>query len=347
LADTQPLGRHDQYRFDPPPRRRRRQTRLAIGTGVTAVLVLAMAVMLVIRNDPGPDGPVSPALQNGQVALPTTPGSYIGVYPHGAPASYAQAAAFAVETGVKPRLVVYYSGWLEPFKAGFAHAASRQGAVPLVQINPTGVSLAAIASGHFDSYLRTYAQAVRAYGHPVVLSFGHEMNGDWYTWADTHTSPATFVAAWRHIVTLFRAQGTRNVTWLWTVNAIHSEPGVASPGPWWPGASYVTWVGIDGYYYNSSSNFVSLFGPTIAAVRTKTQKPILIAETSVAPTAGQATKINDLFAGMHLYGLLGLVWFNNDTDHDWRLGSPAAIAAFRRAAAAYQRPASSASPTSG
>ena len=29
---------------------------------------------------------------------------------------------------------------------------------------------------------------------------------------------ATFVAAWRHIVTLFRAEGADNVTWLWTVN---------------------------------------------------------------------------------------------------------------------------------
>jgi mannan endo-1,4-beta-mannosidase len=349
LADTQPLGRHDLNLSGPPPlRRRRRQARLVIGVAVATVLVLAAGVTLVLlHNDPDSSGPASPAQQNGQGALPATPGYYIGVYPHRVPASYAQATEFATETGVKPRLVVYYSGWLEPFQAAFARTASQHGAVTLVQINPTGVSLAAIASGQFDSYLRSYAQAVRAYGHPVVLSFGHEMNGDWYTWADTHTSAATFVAAWRHIVTVFRTQGTRNVTWLWTVNAIHSEPGVASPGPWWPGASYVNWVGIDGYYYNPSSNFVSLFGPTIAAVRTKTQKPILIAETSVAPAAGQAAKVSDLFAGMHLYGLLGLVWFNNDTDHDWRLASPAAITAFRRAAAAYQRPASSASPTSG
>ena len=312
-----------------------------------AAVVLAVAVTLVLRNDPGPGRPGSPGPQNGQVALPAAPGSYIGVYPHGAPASYAEATAFATATGVKPRLVVYYSGWLEPFKTGFARTASRQGAVPLVQIDPSGVSLAAIASGHFDSYLSTYARSVRGYGHPVVLSFGHEMNGDWYSWASTRTSPATFVAAWRHIVTVFRARGAGNVTWLWTVNAIHSEPGVVSPGPWWPGSSFVTWVGIDGYYYNSSSTFASLFGPTIATVRTWTRKPILIAETSVAPVANQSVKISDLFAGIRLYGLLGFVWFNTDTDQAWRLASPAAIATFRRVAAAYHQPVVRGGPTSG
>ena len=64
---------------------------------------------------------------------------------------------------------------------------------------------------------------MRAYRRPVILSFGHEMNGYWYTWGNTHTSPADFVDAWRHIVTLFRAEGAENVTWLWTINAIQNE----------------------------------------------------------------------------------------------------------------------------
>ena len=71
----------------------------------------------------------------------------------------------------------------------------------------TGVSLAAIASGRYDAYLRSYAAAVKAFGSQVILSFGHEMNGYWYSWGYRHTSPAAFVAAWRHIVTVFRAVG--------------------------------------------------------------------------------------------------------------------------------------------
>ena len=73
-------------------------------------------------------------------------------------------------------------------------------------MDPAGISLAAIASGRLRQLPDCYAEAVRAYRHPVILSFGHEMNGNWYSWGYRHTSPAAFVAAWRHIVTLFRAR---------------------------------------------------------------------------------------------------------------------------------------------
>ncbi len=110
--------------------------------------------------------------------------------------------------------------------------------MPLVQINPTRINLAAIASGHYDAYLTSYAEAVRSYRYPVILGFGHEMNGSWYSWGYRHSSPAAFVAAWRHIVTLFRELGARNVTWLWTVNIVHDGP-AASPSrhPGGPAAS--------------------------------------------------------------------------------------------------------------
>jgi mannan endo-1,4-beta-mannosidase len=271
-------------------------------------------------------------------ALPTTPRSYIGLYPDGVPDSYAGVTAFTAATGTKPRLVPYYSGWLEPFQAGFARAAAKHGAVPLVQINPTRISLAAIAAGQYDSYLITYAKAVRSYHHPVIVSFGHEMNGTWYTWGYRRTSSAAFVAAWRHIVTLFRARGARNITWLWTINVERSGESLIQD--WWPGKSYVTWVGVDGYYYNRSNQFASTFGPTITAVREITREPILIAETSAAPSAGQPAKIADLFAGIRTYGLLGFVWFDATHIEDWRLKTPAAIAAFRRGAKTFTRPAS-------
>jgi hypothetical protein len=248
--------------------------------------------------------------------------------------------AFTTATGIKPNVVLYYSGWLQPFQGGFATTVANEGAVPLVQINPTNANIAALAAGRYDNYLSAYAKAVRAYRHPVILGFGHEMNGYWYSWGYTHTSPAAFVAAWRHIVTLFRSLRVQNVTWLWTINTIHKNARVPSPGPWWPGNSYVTWVGIDGYFTNSSSLFASVFGPTIVYVRSLTHDPILIAETSATPVASQPAKIADLFAGIHLYGLLGFVWFDAVDKVDWRLISTPAITAFRRGAETYYKPAS-------
>jgi mannan endo-1,4-beta-mannosidase len=320
--------------------RRRRWPRIVAAIGAAVALIAVGIVFAVYHGARGAKAvPPEPRhhLYHASYTLPPTSGSYIGLYPDGVPDSYAGVTAFTTATGVKPDVVPYYSGWLEPFQSSFAETAARHGAVPLVQLDPSHVSLAEVASGEYDGYLKAYAEAVRGYHHPVILSFGHEMNGNWYSWGYRHTPAAVFVAAWRHIVNLFRALGARNVTWLWTVNIVHPLHGVPSPGRWWPGNSYVTWVGIDGYYYNSSYTFDPLFGPTIAAVRELTSDPILIAETAVASTAGQSAKIANLFAGVRLYGLLGFVWFDSVHIEDWRISGPAAVAAFRRSVQTYDR----------
>ncbi len=311
-----------------PSVRRGSRRRAAWVVAVTcAVLVIGAAILITVTKPSGHVGRPHPAN--------TQPVRYLGLYERDAPHSYAGVAAFTTATGVRPDVLTYFSLWSEPFKVGFATSAAEHGAVPLVQMDPTGVDLAAIAAGQYDDYLSAYAKTVRSYGHPVILSFGHEMNGTWYSWGYQHTSPGIFVAAWRHVVSLFRALGVRNVTWMWTVNII-ALGGIPSPAPWWPGRSYVNWVGIDGYYYSSSWTFASLFGPTIAAVRELTGDPILVAETGATPSEDQPAKIANLFAGVRLYGLLGFVWFDVQI---WRISSPAAAAAFRSGAKAYQRPA--------
>jgi mannan endo-1,4-beta-mannosidase len=313
--------------------------RSALVAGVVSIVAaaaVAAATVLALRIAAPPARPASAGRV--VVSLPARPGSYLGAYVTGVPASYAPLSALDAATGTRPNLDLYYSGWGEPFRAGFAGQAARHGAVPLVQIDPGPVSLAVIADGGYDAYLRSYAEAVARYGTrtggAVVIGFAHEPNGDWYPWGYRHTAPATFVKAWRHIVTVFRQQGADNVTWLWTVNIVDLKGGIPSPAAWWPGASYVTWVGIDGYYLKPAWQFAPLFGPTIKAVRHLTlDDPILISETAATPAAGKPAKIADLFAGVRAYGLLGFVWFDVDKNHDWRLGGPAAIAAFRRGAA--------------
>ena len=265
--------------------------------------------------------------------LPPSVASYLGVYEVGSPPAYQPIADFAKAVGGQPNLVGYYSGWAQPFATSFAAAIHRQGVIPFVQIDPTYASVPGIAAGDYDAYLSSYAVSVRNFGHAVVIGFGHEMNGPWYSWGYGHVAPATFIAAWRHIVTLFRNQGADNVTWLWTVNQDRYNTGpVAS---WWPGAAYVTWVGIDGYYFRPSDTFGKVFGRTIDQVRAFTDKPVLLSETAVGPDSGQFVKIGDLFSGMHQYNTLGLVWFDKAQDQgvlhqDWRIeNSPTAEAAFR------------------
>jgi hypothetical protein len=310
-----------------------------------AVTVAAIAASHVFRSSP------NPATVPGSVEwhqhhpvhtppLPTGPLFYLGVYEPDSPASYADTNQFAAAAGIVPDIALYYSGWWVPFKSSFAEDALASGAVPAVQIDPNIVSLARIAAGKYDAYLRSFADEVATYGHPVIIGFGHEMNGSWYPWGHRHTSPKVFVAAWRHVVTVFRQQGADNVTWLWTVNIIDLSGNlIPSPGPWWPGAAYVTWIGIDGYYREPFWKFDSLFGPTIKAVRALTPSPIpiLISETAATPSSEQPANIANLFAGINGYGLLGFVWFNAKGKEDWRLTTDS-IRAFHHAATAYKRP---------
>ena len=184
-----------------------------------------------------------------------------------------------------------------------------------------------IAAGTYDEYLRTYADSVRDFGHAVVIGFGHEMNAPWYSWGYNRVPATTFVAAWRHIVTLFKNEGADNVTWLWTIN--QDTHGTGPIAAWWPGKAYVTWVGIDGFYLRQSDTFTSVFGPTIRQVRKFTDKPILLSETAVGPSADPLGNITNLFSGLAQYKTLGLVWFDFPKDHGVR---PAGLADRRQCA---------------
>jgi Glycosyl hydrolase family 26 len=263
-------------------------------------------------------------------------GSYLGVFESATPSSYPQIAAFGQLAGRLPNLAGYYSGWAEPFDTRFANALHAHRITPFVQIDPSDASVDAIADGTYDEYLRQYADSVRAFGHAVVIGFGHEMNAPGNSWGYGHVKPFDFVAAWRHLVRLFDQQGADNVTWIWTVAA--DQPGTGPIKEWWPGSAYVDWVGLDGFYYRPTDTFATVFGPMMRSIRRFAPRtPMLLSETAVGPRALQLPGILNLFGGMAKAGTLGLVWFDIDQDHgiyhqDWRLeNDPVGENAFRLA----------------
>jgi len=270
--------------------------------------------------------------------LATRPSSYLGVFlgyfETGRPPSYPPVEKFAAAAGKSPNLVEYVSNWGQPFAASYARTLRKHGATMIVQIDPNSIPPARVAAGHYDEYLRSYAESVRRFGHPVVIGFAQEMNADWWSWGYGHAQPQAFVAAWRHIVNLFRAEGADNVTWLWTISV--DAVGTGPIGSWWPGAGYVSWVGIDGVYERPSDTFASLFGKTIAQVRAMTNKPVLLSQTAVAHGTSQYADTRSLFEGVARNKLLGLVWADIETSvgQDWHLeGNRLTESAFRLGAA--------------
>lgn len=314
------------------------------GTTLAAIVAVACAFML--------SQPSAPAQHTAAALSPPHPPAtplpqararfHLGVFEPGETVGYRAVTSFAAAVGREPDIVLYYSGWGEPFLTRFAETAYAHGAEPFVQIYPPPGGLAQLAAGRNEGYLRAYAAQVRSFGHPVLLSFAPEPNGPWYRWGWTRTPAHTWVAAWRHVVTAFRAAGATNVTWLLTLNI--AFPGSGPVSAYWPGAAYVDWVGIDGYYVSPRDTFQSRFMPTIRAVRKLTHKPLLIGEAAVGPTAGQVRGIRNLFAAVRRHQLTGLVWFDlhqhGGINHqDWRLeDNPAAVVAFRREAKDFGRP---------
>jgi hypothetical protein len=222
-------------------------------------------------------------------------------------------------SGVKPQIEENYWAFDQPFPSGWARTLLRDGILPLLQINPRRESLAAIAAGRYDPYLRRLATEVRALRAPVALSFAHEMNGSWYPWGFLHVQPETFVAAWRHVHDVLGAAGARRVIWVWTVAHTAPQAGrlFAPVGPYWPGAAYVNWVGLDIYYSNPRTTFRTAFMPTIGAVRRFTSNPILLSETAVPNQYDQLQQINNLFAGARAARLLGVIWYDQDARMSW------------------------------
>jgi mannan endo-1,4-beta-mannosidase len=253
---------------------------------------------------------------------------YIGIYQPNSPGSYNQLATFAALAGFTPRITSYYTNdFAMPFALSFAREAASEGTTVLVQWQPRNTTNAAVASGAEDGVIIAAAQAIASLNYQVILSYGQEMNGDWYSWGNVApNTAAAYIAAYRHIWEIFQQQGVHNVTWLWDPNIIYE--GSQALQTWYPGDQYVDWVGLDGYFGQPTDTFSSVFSPSIAELRTFTYKPLLIAETGVSGATG-AAQLDSVFAGASLAGAVGIVYFDEtqtgDAMHqDWRLENNAA-----------------------
>jgi hypothetical protein len=259
-------------------------------------------------------------------------GKYLGV----AEPSAAAVKAFGTATGTVPDMVEQYIGW------GANVPALPGSELPLLSWMSTG-DLAAIAEGADDAYITRVAGQIRAHGAAVALTFDHEFNGDWYPYGTQADSAAEFVAAWRHVHDLFASAGAVNVVWVWTPNVVNPMPAVQL-APYWPGAAYVDWAGIVGYWTGElgEDSWSTLYGPTEQQIEAVTPDPILIVETGAAQGPQKAGWVTAMLAGLAADSrVVGMVYFDYGTAQgkraDWTLqDDPAALAAYRAGAAQLQ-----------
>jgi mannan endo-1,4-beta-mannosidase len=256
---------------------------------------------------------------------------YLGVEINGAPDSLAPAEQFASWVGTKPNIIGQYVAWGTSFDTTAASNAWSYGALDFVVWEPWNTTLAKIASGASDTYIESFAASVRSLDKPIALSFGHEFNGNWYPWGTTGTTAADFVAAWQHIHKLFAAAGATNVIWIWDPNDIFPVQNVQL-AKYYPGDAYVDWVGVTGYWTQGGPNtYDSLYLPTLEEIREFTQKPFIIAETSVESGSNETESLTQLFDTVEQHSdIVGFVWYDFDKGGDWRIENrPVLLSDFR------------------
>ncbi|WP_405590305.1 glycoside hydrolase family 26 protein [Streptomyces sp. NBC_01190] len=322
---------------------RRRVTGAA--AALTAGALLALTGCSASAGSGGKQADQPPGMVTGSGKVPAVPydvrplirpaKKYFGAALDQAPHSLAPVTAYTAMVGKQPNLLEYYAEWGAGFDASGVRRAWQQGSLTLMSWEPFHITLANIAAGKGDTYLKQYATAVRTLNLPVVVDFADEFNGNWDIWGTKHVTPAQYVAAWRHIHDVFVDVGAGNVIWAWSPNIVNPVPGVDLK-PYYPGDGYVDWVGMVGYFTLGSDNaFASVFGPTMKEVRTFTRKPFIIIETASEPGQRRRADVRNLFAGVAARDdVLGFIWFNYRKKADWRLQvSPLALAEFKKLAA--------------
>jgi mannan endo-1,4-beta-mannosidase len=205
-------------------------------------------------------------------------------------------------------------------------------------------SLQRITDGSHDAYIHRWAKEAKAWGHPFFLRFNWEMNGDWFPWSEKRNGNKSgqYVAAWRHVRDIFRAEGVTNVKWIWCPNVIDPRSKVPL-SHYYPGGQYVDWLCIDGYNWGTNpakpdrwKSFGALFGPTYAALTRISSRPIMIGEVSSTEIGGSKSGwIADALSSAlprRFPRIRALLWFNWNADSmDWVLeSSPKAKAAFAK-----------------
>ena len=297
----------------------------AIAAAIIAVAVLARFFL------PGPW-----PWRHGPPAAPAIPGA--GRFYLGVDSSGGTLAAYDAAIGVSQPAVfgAYTSGDDGSVAQVLGYSKDLSGTIPLVS---WGVDMrdGAITDGSKDAYLRAQAAAVVAYKKPVFIRLDWEMNGTWYPeWSRPAVSAGAYVAAWRHIWTVFHQAGATNAAFVWCPNV--GEFGGQPWTDWYPGSAYADWVGLDAYPdpANLTADVSGTGGlDALARFAEQTGKPAMLAEWAPGePARDPAAAFDAVFGWAARYpdAVKALVYFNfGSADQDYVLtDDPTGAAELRR-----------------
>lgn len=247
-------------------------------------------------------------------ALRQPPIMLFGAYDGGFPSSFDGFVQLEQALQTRFPIISFYQAWGDradqrAFPLRMVETIDRLGSVPMITWEPwvkdfdatlrpnlpSGAqreyaSLAAIARGDYDFYVVPWATAAAAYGKPVFLRFAHEMNDPYrYPWGPQNGNrPDDFIAAWKHVHTIFQKMNAGNVIWVWA-------PHISMPWfeYYYPGDEWVDWAGTGVLNYGDVAqwsrwwSFHQILEKAYPALE-KIGKPIMITEFGSLTSGGDA-----------------------------------------------------------
>jgi hypothetical protein len=198
------------------------------------------------------------------------------VNPRNGQTQLASIHTFEKEIGRKLDIANKYHGFSD-HNYGVERSLLSGGETPLISWRATDNRndpnrAAEIARGQYDSTVKATATAVKALRRPVLLQFQWEMDQPRGSRQYIGT-PAQFVAAWRHIYSLFRSAGAANAAFVWSPRAGAFNHGAAAS--FYPGDAYVNWIGGSAVPNDSWPSFTGTFSRFYSWGRAR-HKPLLI-----------------------------------------------------------------------
>jgi len=185
--------------------------------------------------------------------------------------------------------------------------------------DPNKNGLADIANGEYDFYIKKWALQAKAFGHNILIRYGHEMNDPYrYPWGPQNNKPEEYIAAWRHVVNVFRNLGVNNIIWVWS-----PQPAYLHYQEYYPGSNYVDWVGVGALNYGTVApwskwwSFKEIFGDYYAKLDVF-KKPLMITEMGSLDVGGNKTEwFRKAFTELpeKYPDLKALLFFNDNNDN--------------------------------
>lgn len=250
---------------------------------------------------------LSAALPAG-AATGTAPKATLGIW-----ISAEDSGSYSTVAGQHPNIANYYLAWGQSFPTAFIDKAHADGATPYIELEPwhagpswnltpSMVSIGNNTSSDCGSngtssckpWLDAIGQDVKKFGHPVIFTFAHEFNvSGQYPWSigdSEGTTPTQWKKAWDTVQSDINNNGASALAWwMWAPNA--DTGGSTHPfASWWPGASHVNMVGVDGYPQPQFglNTFQEVFGKSFTEMKALTKLKIFISETDLSPETGSA-----------------------------------------------------------